>query len=255
MLAKANDARDRADEKRKMHFEWERRRSEIERRRAHAPAELQSSHDKGNAHGQNPYERAEPHWREPEYDKDPYEKASPSSPALDPLETEHEYASAAADNSYQAPAPEGDDPFEESSSDEQILEIINAYSHRWSGLQPLTPSPRLNRWSGLQPLTPSPQHNPYAAYAEPELKTEDEEEEEEVEVEGNPCFHPARHGWGSAQDQPLSPQPEPAESRGEFEGIVNKLTMPDQEQSRRERDTYYEHVTRRRRDAAGKEYF
>ena len=243
LLAEANDARYRADEKRKMHYEWERRRSEIERRRAHAPAEL---HDKGETYRRNPYERAEPSWREPEYDKDPYERASPS-PALSPRSTEHK-DTCEAENVDQVHAFDGEDP-EESSSDEQIIEIIDAYTYRWSGLQPLTP--------------PSA-HSPHI---DPEPETEDGEEEDEIL---DTYFQSARHGW-SIQDQPLSPlaTPHPGpeqqsqllepdvdqQSRGEFEGIINRLTMPDQEQLREERDIYHAHVMRRRREPSGREFF
>ena len=213
----------------------------MERRRAHAPAELQLSHEKDDARGRKPDERASPQRREPEYGKEPHGRATPS-PALSPRQTEDEYASA-AENTSKPHVANSDDPFEDSSSDEQVIAIIDAYSHGWS-LQPPTSSPAYNlltepeletefdearaeeityfqRWSDLQPHTPSP------APSNP------------------PSFQPARHAWSDRQEQ----------RRGEFEGIVNKLTMPDQESSRRERDTYQAHVTRKKRDGAGKEYF
>ncbi|KAL8788858.1 MAG: hypothetical protein Q9195_007121 [Heterodermia aff. obscurata] len=312
MLAEANEARHRADEKRKRYYEWERRRSEVERRRAYAPVGAQPPPDRDDALVRTAEERAQPQLREPEYGKDPDERPSPA-PALSPRQTKHGNASA-TENTYQPPVADSDDPFEESSSDEQIMDIINAYSHRWT-LQPPTPSPSpthnpyaepeaedeegdsyLQHRPNLQPPTPSPVHQSltepeeeensyFQHWSNPPHRAEPGDKEEEEEIPSPQCRlnphpspspspstsiintyfqrwsrtpSPAPHPHPSPSRPPSrrSPaQPAPNPSRGEFEGIIHKLTMPDQEASRRERDTYHAHVTRRLRDAAGKEYF
>ena len=273
LLEEANDARIRAEEKRKL-YESERRRSLEDRRRAYAPNRPKTPENRREAlgtdsSGRDPVQttRSSSQRREPEYDKDRDKRPEPQA-ARDPdsaRESDCDSIEYTVPIAYHSQA--ADDPFKEPSS----TYTSTAATATRPGARDINPY----HWGGLQPRTPSPSEYTDAS----------------VEEDNDPFTEPARQKWSSPsrqyqdkqtrssssslysqEDQPdpeheynpykewltLQPpqitKPNP-EARGEHEMIINRMTMPDQESSRQERDTYYAHVTRRMRGPAGKEYF
>lgn len=272
LLEEANDARNRAEERRKL-YESERRRSLEDRRQAYAPNRPKTPENRRealdtNSSGRDPTQttRSSSQRRAPEYDKH-RDKRPEAQAARDPepaMESDSDSIEYTVPIAYHSPA--ADDPLQVPSS---------TYTSTRPGARDINPY----HWGGIQPRTPSPSEYMDAS----------------VEEDNDPFTEPARQNWTSPsrqnqdkqirssssslysqEDQPgpeheynpyeewLTPQPlqikkpnpeSQQQPRGEHEMIINRMTMPDQEASRQERDTYYAHVTRRMRGPAGREFF
>lgn len=285
MLEEANEARqNQAEEVERLRSrrDWERRRSDEERRRAHAPAGRQPPQGRGETYGKNPYQRqAEPYGsrsssrrREPEYDK--------SLPNERPLagahgEADYEYA---AENAYQPSAAL--DPFKDPFRAQQVPVPNDITPHQWSGLQPRTPSPHTRsptssllskylatgheddpfpsparrNWSSSPPRQQQDQSTIPPLYYRQAVVNEQPRDHQTSDY--NPYeewLSPLAFQRKASEEPPQQQQQQQQAARGEFETIISRMVMPDQDEARQERDLYHAHVERRRGEAAGREFF
>ena len=262
LLEEANNARHLANEieQRRLKHQRERRLSDEERRRAYAPAGTENAHKLSEPHPVRPSSRR----RQPEYDKPPHEPriAQWIREIETPTQEEIAPASRHIDKDTKLP-PIFTDPFKasaDSASNEYVEYDINPY--HWEGLQPQTPPKTRSATSSIlsKYMTQTEEEeDPFSAPARQQWTTpptpESEQPEQPIYWQKEPV-QPRERDYNPYEFEfsQQAPTPPPAK-RGELETIVNRITMPNQDSSRAERDTYQTHVTRRRGDPVVREFF
>lgn len=274
MLEEANDARIQAEE---------RRRSLEDRRQKYNPSKTQTPENRSAAYGTNTPERAPTQTprsssrrREPEYDKRRDKRRAEPQAARDPepameSESDIEYA---VQNAYQPRVADG--PLQVTSSTststrQPAAGDINPY--HWDGLQPRAPSPSEYTDASVEedkdPFYSPPRQNWGSSSHQNQSQNQIQTQNGQIRSSSSSLYSqegksglPSEYNpweeWFNPQllrTNELKPEPEPRQPRGEHEMIINRMTMPDQEGSRQERDTYHAHVTRRMRGPAGREFF